>query len=283
MILLTLLLQAELALEKQKDRVLVKAGSEVLAHYVFDDPAVHRPFLAHVRAPGGPQVTRAFPPVEGKDATDHATMHPGIWLGFGDLGGTDFWRNKGRVVAESVEVSGSTITAKLAYRDGGRLACRETSRVSFERRPEGLAIALEASFASDAPFAFGDQEEMGLGVRLATPLAVKAGGRILDSAGRKNEREVWGKTADWADYGGSIDGRRAGLLVVPHPSNFRPSWMHARDYGVLVANPFGRKAFTKSEPSRVEVKPGETFRLRFAVLAYAGEIDAAALARTLRD
>jgi hypothetical protein len=79
------------------------------------------------------------------------------------------------------------------------------------------------------------------------------------------------------------DGRRAGLLVFPHPSNFRPSWMHARDYGVLVANPFGRMAFTKGEPSRVEVRPGEAFRLRFAVLAYAGEIDPAALARILRD
>lgn len=40
---------------------------------------------------------------------------------------------------------------------------------------------------------------------------------------------------------------------------------------MLVANPFGRKAFTK----------GETFRLRFAVLAYASEVDAKAAATAL--
>ncbi len=276
-----LVLLQGLALEKGADRVTVRSGEETLAEYVFADPEIRRPYVARLRAPGGPQVTRAHPPVAGRDATDHATMHPGVWLGFGDLGGVDFWRNKGRVEAERVEVEGGVLVARLAYRDGERLVCRETARVSFERRPEGLAVRFDSAFESERPFAFGDQEEMGFGVRLATPLAVKQGGRILDSAGRRNEKEVWGKTAEWADYGGTVEGRRAGLLVVPHPGNFRPSWMHARDYGVLVANPFGRKAFTKGEPSRVEVKPGETFRLRFAALAYAGEIDAAAAAKSL--
>jgi hypothetical protein len=63
---------------------------------------------------------------------------------------------------------------------------------------------------------------------------------------------------------------------MPDAANFRPSWFHARDYGLFVANPFGRQAFRKGEPSRVEVKPGETFRLRFAVLLHSGEVDLAA-------
>lgn len=275
--LLALLLAQDLVLEKQKDRVLFRAGGETVAVYVFDDPIVKRPYFAHLCAPGGPQVTRAFPPVEGKDATDHATMHPGIWLGFGDLGGADFWRNKGRVVVEKLDLQGSAISAVHAYRDGERLVCREASRITVERRPEGLSIRFDSAFTGDVAFHFGDQEEMGLGIRLATPLTAKAGGRILGAGGGRNEKELWGKPADWADYG---DGK-AGLLLVPHPGNFRPSWMHARDYGVLVANPFGRKAFTKGEASRVEVKPGETFRLRFAVLAYAGPIDAKSVAASL--
>lgn len=280
MILLLLALQgapADLRLEKHPTRVDVKVSGETVAVYVFDDPLIHRPYFAHVRAPGGPQVTRTHPPLEGKDATDHATMHPGLWLGFGDLGGADFWRNKGRVVAEKVAVEGSTIVGDFSYKDGERLVCRETARLSFRRRPEGLEIQFDSRFASDHPFAFGDQEEMGLGLRLATPLTVKTGGRILDSAGRRNEKEIWGKTADWVDYGTG----KAGLLLVPHPENIRPSWMHARDYGVLVANPFGRKTFTKGEASRIEVKPGESLRLRFAVLAYTGEVDLGALANAL--
>ena len=61
------------------------------------------------------------------------------------------------------------------------------------------------------------------------------------------------------------------MAIFPHPDNFRKSWFHARDYGLLVANPFGQKAFVKGAASRVEVKPNEPFRLRFGVLIYGGE------------
>jgi hypothetical protein len=113
---------------------------------------------------------------------------------------------------------------------------------------------------------------MGLGVRVATPISVKGGGTITSSDGLKNERQVWGKPADWCDYRGKVDGRVAGVLLMPDPGNFRRSWFHARDYGLLVANPFGKNAFTRGEKSRVVVKKGETFRLRFGVLVYSGEI-----------
>jgi hypothetical protein len=56
---------------------------------------------------------------------------------------------------------------------------------------------------------------------------------------------------------------------MPDPKNFRRSWIHARDYGLLVTNPFGNEAFTKGEKSRVVVRRGETFRLGFAALFHA--------------
>jgi hypothetical protein len=52
--------------------------------------------------------------------------------------------------------------------------------------------------------------------------------------------------------------------------NIRPSWFHARDYGLIVANPFGRKALTKGDESRIVVPRGEAFRLRFAVYLHGG-------------
>jgi hypothetical protein len=110
---------------------------------------------------------------------------------------------------------------------------------------------------------------MGLGVRIATPLSVVKGGAITDSESRKNESEVWGKQADWCEYGGLLDGQKVGVVLIPHPRNFRRSWFHARDYGLLVANPFGQNALTKGEKSRVTVKKGEEFQLRFGVLIYA--------------
>jgi len=104
---------------------------------------------------------------------------------------------------------------------------------------------------------------------VATDLSVKSGGVITSSEGRKNEKQVWGRQADWCDYSGTV----GGIMLMPDPQNFRRSWFHARDYGLLVANPFGRQAFTKGEPSRVVVEKGSTLTLRFGVLVHDENLD----------
>jgi len=66
-----------------------------------------------------------------------------------------------------------------------------------------------------------------------------------------------------------------GVTLIPDPANFRRSWFHARDYGFVAANPFGQQAFTKGEKSRVEVRAGESLRLRFAVRVHSDAGDLA--------
>ena len=119
---------------------------------------------------------------------------------------------------------------------------------------------------------------MGIGFRIATPMRVEkesagrmpaGNGTILDSEGRRNGDEVWGNSADWCDYSGTLEGKHLGITLFCHPQNFRPSWFHARDYGLLEANPFGRDAFGKGEKSKVPVKPGEELRLRYGVFVHA--------------
>ncbi len=229
----------------QKDSSLqIQIGGKPFASYVWQDRNVLRPYFAHVHAPNGKQVTRNHPPVEGKDATDHAAMHPGVWLAFGDLGGADFWRNKATVKhVEFVErpnttKDGGNFAVKNRYVSGEKTVCEETCRISITVRPWGYLIDWTSEFTGPEDFSFGDQEEMGLGVRVATPLTVKNGGHILNSDGSKNEKQVWGKQADWCDYSCKIDGQPVGVTLVPDPKNFRRSWFHARDYGVLVANSF---------------------------------------------
>ena len=154
--------------------------------------------------------------------------------------------------------------------------CFETASYEIRGVPEGILIDWISEFSSPhGDFTFGDQEEMGLGVRVATPLAVdrQKGGRILDAQGRRNGAGVWGKAAPWCDYGGRLDGKAVGLLVLSDTANFRMPWWHARDYGLLVANPFGRNAMTRGEKSRIVVKKGEVFRLRFGVLVYSRDSD----------
>ncbi len=267
----------------QKDASLeIQIDGKPFVTYVWQDRNVLRPYFAHLHAPNGKEVTRRHPPVEGKDATDHAAMHPGLWLAFGDVSGADFWRNKGTVThVEFVEKpktskDGGSFAVKNRYVSGEKTVCEEVCRISIGVRPGGHLIDWTSEFTGPEDFSFGDQEEMGLGVRVATPLVVKNGGQILNNVGSKNEKQVWGKQADWCDYGGIIDSQPVGVTLMPDPKNFRRSWFHARDYGVLVANPFGQNAFTKGEKSKVVVKKGETFRLRFGVLVHSGKADIAA-------
>ena len=119
---------------------------------------------------------------------------------------------------------------------------------------------------------------MGIGFRVATPIRVEmdsagnmpaGNGTMVDSHGRRNGKEIWSNSADWCDYSGTLDGQHVGMTLFCHPKNFRPSWFHARDYGLLEANPFGREAFGKGEKSKVVVQPGDHLRLRYGVLVHA--------------
>ena len=209
------------------------------------------------------------------DLEDHPTFHPGIWLAFGDLSGADFWRNRARVrhVEFMREPQGragrGSFAVRNSYETSAKAICTEECTIEILVRPKGTLLIWNSTFASaDNDFYFGDQEEMGLGVRLATPLAVVNGGEIRDSEGRKNEPQVWGKLADWCEYSGTVRGQQAGIVLMPGPQNFRRSWFHARDYGLLVANPFGRNAFTQGEKSRIVVNSDENLRLRFGVLIW---------------
>jgi hypothetical protein len=276
----------DVAFTQQPGRVAITIGGELMATYVYDDPEITRPYFAHVHAPGGIQVTRNHPPIAGQDTIDHPTFHPGIWLAFGDISGNDYWRLKARVVHDSFvdkprgdpgQGSFAVRNRYLAAGDESRTVCGELCRFTVAVRPAGYLLIWDSTFTADHEFYFGDQEEMGLGIRMATPLRVEQGGgsippgngTIVDAEGRRNGAEVGGNAADWCDYSGTLAGRRVGITIFCHPDNFRPSWFHARDYGFVAANPFGRAAFRKGPPSKVVVKRGESLRLRYGILLHA--------------
>lgn len=266
---------AEWSLQRYDGNATIELDGKPIADYVWNDEAVRRPYLRHLRTPSGIQVTRNQPPVAGSDIDDHPTFHPGVWTAFGDLSGVDFWRGKGLVRQLEFRVvpsGGGNLAAfevRNAYEGDGRTVCHENVAVKFFSIDDGYVVEWASTFhPMEKGLTFGDQEEMGFGLRVASPLAVVRGGEIINSDGARNGKEAWGKQADWCAYRGTLDGRHVGLLLVPDPRNFRRSWFHARDYGLLVANPFGQRAFTKSESSRVVVEPGESLTLRFAVVVF---------------
>lgn len=267
---------AEIQVVPNDNSLQINIDGHPFTTYVFKDSVIPRPFFHSIFTSGGIPVTRNFPPVEGVDSMDHATFHPGLWLAFGDISGNDFWRNKCQVIHQrflkSPEVKDNTasFTVLNHYKNKDQVICEEECTIRIIPDKTGVLLLWDSVFYSDShPFYFGDQEEMGLGVRMATPFTVKNGGTILNSNNQRNESEVWGKQAEWCTYFKSIEnGQDAGILLMPSPDNFRTSWFHARDYGLLTANPFGRNAFTKQEKSKIVVNTKEHFPLRFGVYIF---------------
>lgn len=269
-------------------RVAIVIDGMPVALYCFKDEQVLRPYFAHVRTLDGIQVTRNHPPVAGHDLTDHEAIHPGIWLAFGTVNEFDYWRNLARVRhAEFIELpregpSAGTFVVRNEYldpKDESRVVFQDTSRYRVVRGPSGYMILCDVRLSSNKDLTFGDQEEMGLGIRMATPLRVGAsgqesappgGGAITNSLGEQNEKALWGHAADWCDYTGTIATREVGATIFGHPENFRKARFHARDYGMLVANPFGTKSFGAPEASVMTVRSGDELRLRYGIYIHSG-------------
>ncbi|MFN0126609.1 MAG: PVC-type heme-binding CxxCH protein [Verrucomicrobiales bacterium] len=265
-----------LSAEQRADRLLINQSGTMIGEFVFADSRIRRPFFANLRAPGGIPVTRAWPPVEGVDATDHADMHPGVWLAFGNISGQDFWRNKATIKHESFAMPPAWKDGNLKFSTLSSLRDAEgspmaTMRSDLTLTPKGheLHLTWAAALSPEIDgFYFGDQEEMGFGVRVATPLVEKNGGLITSSTGQTTAKSTWGQPAQWCDGSRTANGIQVGAKIIPDPANFRPSWWHNRDYGVLVANPFGRAAMKQGDESRIEVKKGESLSLMFTVVFY---------------
>ena len=276
----TALVQAgEFTFQPEANGLAIKHGDQPVATYFFRDERIARPFFANVHTPGGIQVTRNHPPKSGVDPADHDNMHPGLWLAFGDINGQDYWRGPARVehvrFVEEPKAEGGQLTFAVENRylaaDGKTEVCRDTTRYRFRAFKSssadltGTVLLWDTKLdATTQDLLFTSQEEMGLGLRVASPLRVKGGNAtIRNSMGGINEKKTWGQTATWWDYSGTSNERQAGLMLVTSPANTFPSWGHTRDYGLIVANPFPLPA---KPPQRTTIRKGEALHLKYAIL-----------------
>lgn len=187
-------------------------GQSPIATYLLEHKDLTRRAFVNVKTPSGIQVTRNYPPRKPEDidpgykAGDgiiHPVMHPGLWMSFGWIDGNDYWRLQSRVKFESFlkkptggpgEASFSTRDRYLSA-DGKETVCLQDTHYQFRRSEEGIRLYWDTSFYNDErDFTFGDQEESGLALRIASPLRVQGGnGHILNDRGEENGAGTWGK------------------------------------------------------------------------------------------
>jgi hypothetical protein len=59
--------------------------------------------------------------------------------------------------------------------------------------------------------------------------------------------------------------------MMDHPSNYNhPTFWHARTYGLLTANPFGEKSFTKNGNGNYTLKKGASLTQKYGLLMQTG-------------
>ena len=252
------------------DRLEIGFEGRDVASYFYRHEKVWRPFFANLKTPSGIQVTRNFPPREG-DSRDHWDMHPGLSLGFAVLNGVNFWHNReGSMVHQAFDAVNAAgrraeFIARNRYLDGdGNELCTETTQYRLQRNQHGFLITIDARLRASKDIFFGVKEEMGLTLRVATPITVKYGkGSILSAAGGANGKGTWGKVDKWWDYFGPVGKRNVGVQIISASDN-PEVWSHSRDYGVLVANPFPVD-IKANRHKKVNLAEGNELRLRFGV------------------
>lgn len=254
-----------------------------------------KPFLAPLRSASGYIVTRKYPmeTIEG-ESRDHA-HHRGLWIGYGNVNGVNFWENEVNVAntdAETPKQQGKIVLREL----GGIVPGKKSGRIaaSFEwRTPDGSALLeerrvmtfyadstlrtvdVDATFTAKTGVEFADTKEGFFAIRLADSMTGKNGGLMTNSDGAQTEKSVWGRPADWVDYDGTVDGQKVGIVICDNPHNFNhpPHW-HVRDYGLFAVNPFGLKDFDPKAGARGghRLAAGDSMRFRYRVIVHPGDV-----------
>lgn len=274
----------------------VTIDSEVFTEYRYSGYA--KPILYPVYGPGQKPMTRSYPIAKGIDneATDHP-HHKSIWYTHDEVNDTKFWVENGEgekkpdigtQVQTSMKIDGNTIISDNDWRNAkGETIVTDQRKISFGASRDVRFIDYDVTWiASAGDVTIGDTKEGTMGIRTAPTLRLNAtpkkgnhtaGGQAINSEGIKG-KAMWGKRAAWVDYWGDIDDQITGIAIFDHPSNPRhPTWWHARDYGLVAANPFGVNHFEGKPDGTgdMKLKAGERLQFRYRFLFHRGDVESA--------
>ncbi|MEJ6621873.1 MAG: PmoA family protein [Opitutae bacterium] len=277
-------------LTQSKEGIEVKIGGELFTRYNFN--ILSQPIIWPIQAPGGIRMTRDWPIK--KDTPGEAKDHPhhrALFIGHQDMNGVGHWHNqfKNSGTVEHLKVietrSGedrALIKTLNAWKDSqGKTIGADTRTLTFGGDKIVRFIDLDLSMhATNMDLHFKEYKDGFVGIRTHPDLRLnpnpkygvhKVYGNALNSEGIEG-KAIWGKRADWVYYYGKVEGKDAGFAFFSHPSNpvkkGNKSWWHARDYGLISANPFAPVKIGGDGDHRVP--KGQSLRLRYRLIFHNG-------------
>jgi len=266
--------------EKRLD---VMIDGKLFTSFIWPD-SIYKPILYPVLTSEGNTITRGFPlkPRQG-ERNDH-NHQAGVWLSYGNVNGTDFWKNsygnikepdKGVIKHIKIERlssnngEGNFVSAEKWLGPTGYRILDERSEYHFTASgPVRIIDRITTLIAGDTAVLFKDTKEGFFAIRVARQLELpsKEVVPLIDSPGKPTERKdtlntgvsgnyvssegvsgesVWGTRAKWMSLTGIIGVEPVSVVICDHPKNpGYPTYWMARGYGLFAANPLGWHDFT---------------------------------------
>jgi len=261
------------------------------------------PIFYPVLGPDEALMTRDYPMKKRNGESSDHPHHRSLWFGHHDINGVDFWAvqgNRDQPLGKTIHQKftniksgkdSGTFTSENKYvdPDGKTILTDKRTIVIHKRDPKTDARMLDFTItfkASHGKVVFGDNKDGCMAIRLHPSMRVdqqrkdvknpiKAEGHLLNSEGIR-DKPAWGKRAKWVDMTGPVDGKSVGVAMFDHPSNLRhPTWWHARTYGLVSANPFGKHHFEglKDDPTagNYTIADGKSLTLRYRFYFHRGD------------
>lgn len=274
------------AVPQPYDQVSLQRDGQEIARYHFS-PSLRRPFVFPLVGPSGRSLTRMGHP---RDPESHS-HHNSVWVSHNSVNGVSFWgdRSKGRIVhqrVEQLEDDGGDAASVLAashwvHESEAKVVLRERRRTTARLLDGGdwmLVIDLRLEAPDGQPVVLGKTPFGMLGVRMAKTIGVlDGGGRIRNSAGGVDEKEVLWKRAKWVDYSGPISADAVeGVTLMDHPANpNHPTVFHVRNDGWMGAS--------LTFDGERTIQPGAPLTLRYGLYVHRGAPTVNQIHRTWAD
>ncbi len=279
----------KIELSDDGNSIQVNVDGELFTQFEYRD--FSKPIFYPVQLAKNLAMTRNFPmkKVVG-EAFDHP-HHMSMWIGH-EVNGVDFWAcTTGDIVFQKIESidrkkNAFTVRNHWVKKSDRSVVLTELTRYEFGADADSRWIDADIRFQATAgEVTFDDTKEGLFAIRTHPNLRLaprsKTDRKIVVGSARNDSsvegKAIWGKPAKWLDYSGVIDGEGVGIALFDHPENLRhPTTWHAREYGLVAANPFGLHYFEGAEKGAgaYTIAKGDELRLRYQVLFYRGEFDA---------
>ncbi len=270
--------QKEVLSAKQTgNRIDVKIGNQFFTSYHFN-PDEKYPFFFPLNGPlSGSCVTSM--------RNGQYPHHSSLFFGCDRLNGGNYWQEgleRGQIIsigARVIEPEGARVIIEdecIWKRPDAEAPVKDKRKITISAPSKNLYqldFDIEMEMLTDVTILKTNHSLFS--ARIDPDLSVKQGGVMINSEGKRGEKETFAIASPWIDCYGTRKTGTEGIAIMQHPSNkWFPSRWFTRDYGFISPTPM----YWPENDEATILKKGETVKLRYRVLVHAGDSQRAKIA-----